>query len=378
MSGKIIFEYDLQSSNPGGLFIGPQNTLSLSQTPIQEPQILIWPSQRALIARLDLSRQIRLEENRSVVVEISTGSNEISKGEILVRAGSAGLRLHVSDSELIEGNTGVARKPEAGVVYFENQPPHATLRFRIPYKLETDMKEITIKLEVAYTTTQGNFTYGNTHSLSTLLPLGVNVQDHFKERVLFSKFAISASTSIPLQLSSCELEGTEDFIAQSPSMEQYSLLVSVKQPVSMVYKISHRNEKVTKTNTLQSRLSMHIKYRCLDEEVCSLAQENLLSHLRRCNLIEYSRLLTPLLEDRLRSRLITQDLDAIGLTGEIQIGTFQEFQWGRNLAALATDRREKLADCLLEWHKVKALDLDKTCRLTIYAELYKSNAPKPE
>ena len=377
LSGNVTFDYDLQSSNAGGFFIGPQPALSLNQASNQQPQILIWPSQRALIARLDLCRKIRLEEDRYVDVEIFTGKNEISNGELLVRAGSAGLRLHISDTELIEGNASMACKPEAGVIYFENQPLDAVLRYRIPYKLENDMKEITIKLEVNYTTAQGDFTYGNAYNLPILLPLGVNVQDSFKERALFSKFAISASTSIPLQLSSCVLEGTEDFIAQSPPMEQYDIFVSLKQPISMIYKVSHRNDSSPKSKILKSRLSMHIAYRCLDEEIYSLVRESLLSHLRTSNLVEFSRLLIPLLENRLRSWLTTQDLEAIGLTREVQMDSFQDFQWDKNLTALQTDNREKLKNCLLEWHKVKVIDIQKTYRLIIYTGLQKSRASKP-
>ena len=348
---KIIFTYDLSPVDTGGLF-SPGKRSSDRQIP-QEPQILVWPCRKALEARVTLYREIHLEQPRSIVVGISSGFNTILQGQVVVRAGSAGLRLHMSEAELIEGDNHITHQPP--VIRLGKQAANSTLKIRIPYKLETEMKEIVVKVEVAYSTENGDFTYGNSYKLSVLLPLGVNVQDIFKQSALFSKFAISASTFIPLRFLDCHLEGTEDFDAQSPLMDKSSLFISVKQPVSKIYKITHKSHIPSNEKPLQTRLSMQIEYQCLDEEICSTVQECLSENLRSSEFFGDSRLLLPLVEKTLRDRLLVQDPELIGLIREVDIGTFHDFHWERILIALPLEKRERLKVWLADWHKVRFL-----------------------
>ena len=351
-SGKIVFTHDLSPAVEGGFFDSSHGTTS-DQPVVQSYRILVWPSPGALEANVDLNQEIHLEQPRSVVIDISTGSNFITRGELLVRAGSAGLRLLNSDAKPLRGDSRISYKPEKGVICFEELARDMNLKITVPYKLETDTKDITVKIEVAYNTEHGAFAYGSSHTLSILLPLGVNVQDVFKQRALFSKFAISASTPIPLELLSYRLEGTEDFEAKSPSAGNTKVFVSTKKPVSMVYRITHKKHINSKGKTLQARLSMYIEYQCLDEVVCSTVRYYLLDRLQSSKFIKYARLLTHSVEGILRSRLRAQDFERIGLLREFDMASFSDFRWDKVLGGLPSEAREELVSWLQRWHEVR-------------------------
>ena len=353
---KVTFVHDLSpTETTRGLFVAAKgdNYRSPDHTVGQKPQILVWSRRNALEARATLHRKIHLEQRRSIVVDISSGHNTILQGQLVVRAGSAGLRLHMSEAELIEGESNMTH--QAPIIRLGKQAADSILKIRIPYKLETEMKEIFVKVEVAYSTDHGDFTYGNNYSLSVLLPLGVNVQDIFKQNALFSKFTISASTSIPLRFLNCQLDGTRDFEAQSPFMDQSSLFISVKQPVCMIYKITSKNHPPVTDRALQTRLSLQIEYQCLDEEIYSTVQEQLLNDLEDSEFMGFSRLLLPIVDKTFRSRPFEQNLEQIGFLREIEIGSFHNVRWEQVLMALPLKSQNALKNWLNEWHNVRLL-----------------------
>ena len=351
-SEKIRFTHNLSPVAEGVFFDSSHGTRS-DQATVQPPGILVWPSPRALEASVDLNQEIHLEQSRSVVIDISTGSNFITRGELLVRAGSAGLRLLTSDAQLIQGKSSIEYKPEAGVIVFQELAADMALKVKVPYKLETDTKDITVKIEVAYSTEHGKFAYCSSQTISILLPLGVNVQDVFKQSALFSKFAISASTPTPLELLNYRLEGTKDFEAKSPSAGNTKVFVSTKQPVSMVYRITHKKPSSLREGSLETRLSMYIEYQCLDEQVCSTVRYYLLDQLQSSKFIKYARLLAHSVEGILRSRLRAQDFERIGLLREFDMGSFHDFHWDKVLGGLPFDARQELVTWLQRWHEVR-------------------------
>lgn len=366
-SEKVLFTYDFSPVAVGGFFDGSQDNAS-TQPVVLKPHILVWPSSRALGAHVDLNKEIHLEQSRSIVINISSGSNLITRGGLLVRAGSAGLRLLKSDAKLIQGHSNISYSPPEGIIYFEQLGAGMSLKVQVPYKLETDLKDITIKIEVTYSTEHGEFSYGSTHTLSILLPLGVNVQDVFKRGALFSKFAISASTRIPLELLSCHLEETRDFEAKSPLARNPRLFVSTKQPASMVYGISRKKQNYSNGKALQTRLSMYIEYQCLDEVVCSAVRHCLLDQLQGSKFTKYTRLLTHSIEGILRTRLGSQDYERIGLLRNFDMGSFYSFHWDKVLGGLPFEARRELVTWLQSWHKVSFHKMVRVACITLQQE----------
>ena len=348
---NLQFFYDFTPKIEGGLFNGAKETLlsSTSQQPIN-----IWPTVGALDARAMLSPETRLEGTRYVVVDVTAGDEDVLQGEVSVRGGSAGLRLRTSEAECIEGDAQVGPNSQTGVVSFQGLSRKESFRIKVPYQMESDMRNIVIKLEVNYTTAHGTFTYAHAFPMSVVLPLGVNVQDIFKHSVLFSKFAISTSTLIPLRLLDCRLEGTEDYTTSTPHMGRGSLLISARQPASMVYKITPSYQTIgrKRDKAVNTRLLLKVKYKCLDEEILSVVKSSLTEALSASESSQYTRLLVPHVEFLIRNRLPTGDLETTALLREVTLAPYSEMQWPSILKALPRETHRELATTLDNWHRV--------------------------
>lgn len=349
---NIIFSHNLPLADSKSFLASSEAFTTSDSFGAFKSRVLIWPRHRSLETRVSLYSGVHLEEPRSILCEIFSGRNAISSGKLLVRAASAGLRLHTASAELIDGHGIISDQSQAGVVCFEQLSEHSIIKIKIPYRLDTEMKEISLKTETAYTTPDGEFFYGDHHSLSVLLPLGVNVHDIFKEHALFSKFSISTSTLTPLRLLECHLEGTLDFLACSPGMPVTNLCIFARQPVSMVYKITPIERAEKSTGSLQTRLSMAIRFVCFDEEVLATVLEVFAKSLNKSAFTQFSRVLLYTLSTALHFQLSHQDLEPVGLLREFTIGTFDDIHWEQILVALPQDKRQELKSWLVQWHKV--------------------------
>ena len=351
---NLQFFYDLPPKIEGGFFNGTKETLLVSLSQPSTQQIHIWPALGALDARAMLSPETRLEGTKYVVIDVMAGDDDVLQGEVAVRGGSAGLRLRTSEAECLEGDAEIILNPQTGAISFHGLSHKKSFRIKVPYQMEIDMRNIVVKLEVKYSTARGTFTYAHAFPMSVVLPLGVNVQDVFKHSVLFSKFAISTSTLIPLRLLDCQLEGTEDYTTSTPQIRQGSLLISARQPASMVYKIGPQQHTATRnTNrSLRSRLMLKVRYQCFDEEVLSAVRYSLTQALSASGSSQYTRLLVPHVEYLMRNRLPTGDLETAALLREIALVPYSEMQWPRILKALPRATHRELAVVLENWHKV--------------------------
>ena len=343
-------EYDFQSGN--SLTSSVDDTIP-EPLDNEAPKVILWPSRRSLEVEAFWCREIHLENLKAIVFEINSGENEVSGGKLLVKAGSAGLRLHTADAVAIANDRSFAIKSQQGMVSFGHLSPSSTLQIKIPYQLDTDMKEISIRSEVVYSTHTGEYTCGSSHHLAVVLPLGVNVQDIFKEHALFSKFSISSSTQIPLRILECELEGTPDFAATTPFMDKSGLYVFSKQPASLVYQIRRRlTHQAGKAP--QTKLLLHVKYQCLNEEIVALLQSRLTEALDESSYAGYANLLVPHLLSTLIEKLPHQDLELIGLLREIGLPQYSDFKWDVTLSAIPPSERSDVSGWLQKWHKVVA------------------------
>ena len=329
---------------------------SVSMENTQPSSILVWPSPSALEARLSLCKSIHLEKPRSVEIKVSTGWNDITKGELLVRAGSAGLRLHTADAEIVDSSAAIREKAQPGVVAFGEVATGSDMTIRIPYRLESDLNEISMKVEISYSTPKGDFIYAFNPTISVVLPLGVNVQDIFKDRAFFSRFTVNAATPIPLRLLECELEGSRDFEATSPPLGGAGVDVFGRQPASLLYRISRKQDSQgsQEEGLLQTKLSMQIIYQCLDDEILAAVEATFSAALKNSPFQDFSRLLVPALLATIRTRLTVNDLEVIGMLREVDVGPFDRLQWDRTLVGLRPELREKLIIWLTEWHEVRS------------------------
>ncbi|KAL2072566.1 hypothetical protein VTL71DRAFT_11909 [Oculimacula yallundae] len=349
-TNNIIMEYDHSTT---GLSLPTESRF------FKCPKLLVYHRSEAFDIKLYASRYMHLDRNRSLEIAFSSGWNQIKSGELHVRAATAGLRVQTSEAKIGNGSLELSKTSEAGVVRFGAMEPYSDVRIVIPFSLEHDVNDISLKLETSYTTDDGTFFLATTPSVSVMLPLGVNVQDMFKHKALFSKFTISSATSSPLRLLGSKLEGSEVFKAHSGLTLSRPLVIFPRQPASMLYKITKSPAvKVARPSSQKgskSTLSLVLNYICLEEEIEDAVTISLEKILGNGPLAQYSRLIIPTVLTQIRIRLSPYDLERTAILSEFQTSILSSVRWRDQFAGLGRSLENNLEvvilieDCLQQW-----------------------------
>ena len=356
-SANVIFAHDLSPASSASLLTRPRDPINPNQPEWQgQPRLLIWPAPTSLEACVTICKEINLELPRLINVEIRTGENDISKCVLLLRAASAGLRVHTAKAAVHSGRAQIVDKTQPGIIVFDRLSAGVSAHVRLPFTVETELKTIIVRLELTYTTSEGEFIYACNSKLPILLPLAINVQDVFKEGWLFSRFIIGTANSMPLRIFHCRLEGNDNFHVESPPLTGVELDIFGLQPLSFVSKIQRKSDRQMAENTNQSaksRLYLRIEYRCLDEEICTAVKSLFSAALESTSFQVYSRILKSTLLVTLLKTFSVQLLEATGLDREFHLAEFNESEWESPLSGLRDVERHALAAWLKNWHEVR-------------------------
>ncbi|KAH8792452.1 TMEM1 family protein-like protein [Hyaloscypha finlandica] len=300
------------------------------------PKLLIYQRSDSFDVRLYASKSMHLDRNRFLEIELSSGWNNVSSGELHIRAATAGLRLQTSDTKVVSGSLEVSQRSEAGVIKFGIMESGATARIGIPFNLEHEVNDLSIKLEISYTTEKGIFFSATTPTISIMLPLGVNVQDVFKHKALFSKFTISSATPGPLRLLSSRLEKSEIFEAHGGLALSKPVVVFPRQPASMLYKItkSLATPRPHSKQKQKSSLSLILHYICLEEEVEDAVTDSLRQLFEEESLRPYTRLVLPVVISELRARISPYDFERAAILNEVSTSVFSSVKWRDHFSGL--------------------------------------------
>jgi hypothetical protein len=295
---------------------------------------------------------MHLDRNRFLEIELSSGWNNVTCGELHIRAATAGLRLQISETKLVGGSLEVSQRSEAGVIRFGAMESGSTATVGMPFNLEHEINDISIKLEISYTTENGTFFTATTPTISIFLPLGVNVQDVFKDKALFSKFTISSATSSPLRLLSSRLEKSEVFDAHGGLALSKPVVIFPRQPASILYKIT-KSHSVPKSRPgskqkPKSSLSLILHYICLEEEIEDAVTGSLRRLFDDASLYPYMRLVIPVVVSELRARISPYDLERTAILNEVSMSVFSSVRWRDHFLGLGRteDQNEEVASLL--------------------------------
>ncbi|KAH8676666.1 TMEM1 family protein-like protein [Tricladium varicosporioides] len=296
------------------------------------PKLLIYHRSEAFDVRLFASKYMHLDKNRFLELELSSGWNDVESGELHIRAATAGLRLQTSEVSLVNGTLELFKNSEAGVVRFGDLAPKSVAKIRMPFNLEHESNDVSLKLELSYTTNKGTFFFATTPTMSIMLPLGVNVQDVFKHKALFSKFTISSSSPSPLRLLKTNLEGSKAFEAQCGVPLSNPIMIFPKQPATMLYKITRMPtgpppSSPQSKNTKRVSLSLVLHYVCLEEEIDRAISQSLEQALQDTLLQPYARLIIPTVLSELRARLSPYDLERAAVLSEVTTSAVSSVSW---------------------------------------------------
>ena len=315
------------------------------------PKLLIYHRAEAFDVKLSASKYLHLDRNRSLEIDLSSGWNDVARGELHVRAATAGLRLQTSEATVVKGELELSRRSEAGVVRFGAMESGSTAKLRMPFNLEHEVNDISIKLEISYTTEKGDFFFATTPTMPIILPLGVNVQDVFKHKALFSKFTISSATSSPLRLLSSQLEQSEVFEAHCGVSFARPVVVYPRQPASMLYKItkSPSQSSLSPRKPAKASLSLVLHYICVEEEIDNAVTHALQQTLKDTPLHPYTRIVIPTVLTELRSHMASYDLEKTAILSEVSTSIISTVRWVDNFSGLGqTDEKQDIATLLAD------------------------------
>lgn len=348
-SGNIIFSLN-GGSNPA-LPFGFRETEEDEETD-RRPYIYCYPRPEGLHAKVVSPHLINLEAMRTLELELDSGRNDIQAGTIRVRPATAGLRLRISEVEIVDGEINMTPNVDAGTLEFTQLPPHQFVRLRIPYTVEESFTTLSARAEVNYETDQGKFAFSTAHSIVATLPISVNVQDIFKDELLFSRFTISPAMQIPLRITNCSLPSSDAYDVQTNITGPVAMDVFPKQAASLLYKIrpSGRGHAATTPGTPRS-LRLRVDFTCVDDECLDVVEKLFLSAIQSSPFSQYATLLASHIVNSFRAQLSTSDMEVIGLLREVEMLTYQSVRWEELLGALK-EHTDDVRQWLTSWHEV--------------------------
>ncbi|KFY91809.1 hypothetical protein V498_05302 [Pseudogymnoascus sp. VKM F-4517 (FW-2822)] len=327
-SSKMVMSYETESAPPA---------MTQSMDFFKCPRIRLYQRADSFDVKLAASQNLHLDRQRALEVTFSPGWNDVASGEIHVRAATAGLRLQTAETKVLDGELEILKKSNPGVIRFGALPANSTVKLSLPFSLEQETSTLALKVEMSYTVGKEVFFLACSPTISVLLPLGVNVQDVFKRKALFSKFTISSATNNPLRLLSSSLSESDIYEACSGDEFMDSVVIYPRQSASLLYRINRRKTPIIPAGGKKkqvSSLQLKLHYICLEEEIDNAVVSAITSSLKDTELHQYTRLIVPAILSVLHSRLSGYDLERAALLGELLTSTLVDTNWGPYFSGL--------------------------------------------
>ncbi|KAJ4291429.1 hypothetical protein N0V88_006022 [Collariella sp. IMI 366227] len=322
-SGKMLLHYERDASQ----------ATDKETAVLKSPRVTLYQRTSCLDVQLMGAQDLQLDKKKSLDLELLTGWNDIRSCEVKVKSATGGLRLVMSEAEVIGSLQ--PTKSQGGGFTFGDMPANTSVRIRFPFTVEQDLLDVTVRAEVVYTTDKGTFTFFKSASVPISLALEVNVQDIFKHEALFSRFAVSTANDSPLRLLDSELLGSDLFDSHFGQPSNQPVLVFPNQPASLLYKITRKpgsklGPKVNKT------LYLKLYYSVIHDEIEALFKHALTAALASTPLREFSKLVITRVLTQVRAGLSAFDLEKATLLSELPTSFLTCTNWEKLFAGLGT------------------------------------------
>jgi hypothetical protein len=324
-------------------------------------RLYCYPRLESFDAKILLSRSLHIDKTRTLQIRCSSGWNKINRAELHLRSASAGLRLRTADATVVSDTIKLGKSRTPGVIEFLEMPPDNDVTIHVPYSLEDDLREISIRLDITYFTSDGRFEHLSNPTIRTELPIDVNVHDYFKSSLLFSRFQIRSPTGMPLQILQVNLEGTDRFAVEAPPCTMMPMLVFPNQPATVMYKISQTSStdsevQVTRqTVAEETPLTLTIDYGCVDEYAMVAAETVFRQALSKSPFATLSPLLRQKFSQKLREIMSLRDFSEVAMLNELHMPSEESMKWNQLLDGLPTALSKDLRPWLQEWHEENKL-----------------------
>lgn len=353
-SRRLRFEHQLQPPElPDATALGiSYDETSISPHNRARPFVLLYPAAEAFDAEISLASTIHIDKPRHLHITLRSGRNDVSSLGMKLKPTSAGLRLHLGDTMLLNIEEASTQERQ-GQVNLGPLSPRSEAVVTLPYTIETSGQPISLRLEATYQTPSGAFTFTVAKRLTTELALDVDVNDIFHHDALFSNFMIRTMHSMPLCITHIELQDSAVYAAKTTPFPTMPLVVFESQPATLVYKIirkSTKDDEVAKSKK-ESALSLIVEHFAADDLVEYAAVQCLDNCLRDSDFAGLARLLTPVLRERCKHSLSSTEAEVAMLVKEVRVPSFDEIGWDEILGTLPAETAEGTAHWLRKWHR---------------------------
>ncbi|ORX34725.1 trafficking protein particle complex subunit 10 [Kockovaella imperatae] len=207
---------------------------------------------------------VALDKDQKVFVEVTAGEWPISGMKVVVESFEPEVSFAMSRAEG-SGSTISASENE---ILIGDLNPRASTSFLVPYHSEAHNDRIRASIRLQYETEGHSRNYIDTQTLSTALPLTVNVQDFFRPTFLVSHFTIASDGRRHLRVRSVELLADEnsghEVTSAVKGATSPSVIVPPFQPLSCLFRIRRNSSYEPSADPPVLRLV--ISYTSLDEE----------------------------------------------------------------------------------------------------------------
>ncbi|KAK0625438.1 trafficking protein particle complex subunit 10 [Bombardia bombarda] len=322
---------------------------------LTNPRVMLYQRADSLDVRLLAAKDVRLDKNNALELEVLTGWNTITTCEVKIRSATGGLRLLMAEAAVL-GEPQPKKRLDGGSFVFGDISAERTIRIRLPFTVEQDVLNVAVKVEVTYSTDRGTFTFFKTLSVPISLALGVNVQDVFKHDALFSRFTVSTASASPLRLFKSELQGSEVFESHFGVPPSEPILVFPKQPASLMYKITRKPRGAPPGPKTKKTMYLKLWYSVVQNEIEELFEQTLRRDVEATTgLRAYSKLVVAKVLAGVQSGLSTYELEKAALLGEMSTVFLGDIRWEAQFSGLglglggSASEAAKLAGWFAEW-----------------------------
>ncbi|KAM0326206.1 hypothetical protein ACHAQA_006803 [Verticillium albo-atrum] len=282
----------------------------------QLPKVMLCRQEGGLDCQLTAARHTQLDRNNCLDLRLITGWNDVTSCEVRIRPSTGGLRLLSTEAQFVGPPVDFASPLEPGSFRFGALSPNTTVQLRFPFSTEQDVANISVKIEVIYTTENGTYSFSTIPSIPVSLALGVNVQDVFKHNAIFSRFSVSTASPSPITVFKSELQHSDIFESHFGVAPSKPVVVFPKQPASLLYKITRKTDVLVQPKT-QKTLYLKLHYSVVLDEIVATVSSLLRQAILESDLARYSALLVAHIHKQVPAVLSLYDLERAGLLGEI-------------------------------------------------------------
>lgn len=353
--GKIVFTCDLHGKSEAASPL----ILSTSDTAAARPSdtgSLIFCHSRpdSFFATVIAAPTVHIGRFKGIKINIDTGSNHIKGGHFSLRAVSAGLRLRTVDA-IIDERAPISRnKTKPGTLELKELSKHSVIDFVVPFDLDQNVTNISVRFEAFYTTEHGDFVFFRQSNDDVELLLDVNVQDMIKEDAILSKFLFRPIHPEWIRMKSASLSGSETLNVQEAGGSFTDQVIAPANPVSIHYLISFKDrpegshERGAKQ---EGSLTLSVEYIRIADQKKSRIIATFDQALKDTNVWPFRRLLTQALAENTQKSLLQSNRLA-ETTSEDFVPSYDQLDLAGMRDVLPQSLADDFGQWSREWHAV--------------------------